>query len=338
MNLPERILQSSILRGFAVIISILAALFKLAGGAFPSQVQSLAVIFLLLAGAYLLAAALYQWRGDIKQRRKNEEEWRAEIARKLERLEHVGQPRAEVEERRDAINSEDQDKKMYMWLVRRYGLGYELMDVECEITTDGVNVRRRLLARAHAGVQQIDNTLFLKPDQQSPKSILRPPRITSLDPNRAFYIETPKETPGIVVVTISPPLRELESTEFVLSEEIKGQFYASTISRSELQRRTKEDDEDFFAWRIDRPTRKLSLKVTFPEDIRPMSYSHRVFFAPVAQGLPNREQHEELRRINTPVLGTSPRGQPQLVLSVDYPAVGLLYAIYWNPPLDESIQ
>ncbi len=238
---------------------------------------------------------------------------------------------------RSAVSPLLEDEKMYLWLVRRYGLGYDLMDVECEIKEDGVEVRRRLLARAHAGVRQIDNTLFLKPDQRSPEAVLRPPRITSLDPNRELYIETPKESPGIVVVTISPPLRESESTEFVLREEIKGQFFATTISRSELQRRTKEDDQDFFAWRIDRPTRKLSLKVTFPEDTRPMSYSHRVFFAPVAQGLPNREQHEELRRIKAPVLGASPRGLPQLVLDVDHPAVGLLYAIYWNPPVDESI-
>jgi hypothetical protein len=155
-----------------------------------------------------------------------------------------------------------------------------------------------------------------------------------MDNSRTLSIEHAVEVPNTVIVSISPPLRETETAEFVLTEEIRGAFYKTTISRAELQRRNRENDQDFFAWRIDRPTRKLSLKVTFPSNAKPTEYSYNVFFAPITQGLPTREQHEELKRLNGPLLRTSHRGQPQLVLDVDYPAVGLLYAIYWNPSLE----
>lgn len=225
------------------------------------------------------------------------------------------------------------DEDVYLWLVRRYGLGYDLMDVECEVKKDGVAVHRRLVVRAHSLVEQIDNTLSLQPGPNSSTQV-EPPRIKSSDSRRSFGIERGIRLPGAVVVNVSPGLQESEIAEFTLTEEIKGKFFETAVSQEEHEHRVNETDQDFFAWRIDRPTRKLALKVTFPAGATPTAYNPRVFFAPVVPGLPIRQQKEERDRIRDFSLLGVP---PQLLLEVDYPVVGLMYAIYWNPPADESL-
>jgi hypothetical protein len=310
MSIIDRALESPTLKRFAVVVSLLAGIFKLAGGAFPDQIQDIAIGLFAVAVGYLVLSTLRTASLYLESGKK----WRTEIEQRLE-------------------TRIPDDEGVFGQTAKRYGMGYESMDIECEVRDDGVKLHRLLRIRAYSVLRQIDNTLYLRQDAGSSNQLV-PPTIKSMDNSRTLSIEHAVEVPNTVVVSISPPLRETETAEFVLTEEIRGAFYKTTISRAELQRRNRENDQDFFAWRIDRPTRKLSLKVTFPSNAKPTEYSYNVFFAPITQGLPTREQHEELKRLNGPLLRTSHRGQPQLVLDVDYPAVGLLYAIYWNPSLE----
>lgn len=222
-----------------------------------------------------------------------------------------------------------------------YGIGYELLDVECEIRKNEVEVRRSLKVKAFSTIRQLDNFLHLKPDEGD-HSEKRPPRVVpGSNETRGLEIVNPELQSNVLAITITPQLNPNEAVEYVLIEATRNSFFKLSILKEEYDRRMEVADHDFLGWRIDRPTRELNLKVIFPDNRKPSFHDYGVYFAPVAplenSGMQfRREQAEQKRKVDAPIIHISTRGQCELVLRVNNPVVGLIYTLFWDPPIEDS--
>lgn len=226
-------------------------------------------------------------------------------------------------------------EQAYNYSATRYGVGYELLEIECFINEDGsATVKRKVTLMSFSEINKLDTYLLIpeKSPSGAPREIASG-EIRSLTPKTSINKGELREEFGrlSVEIIISPSLSVGSSASYEMTERLPPRLYAVRSSREEI--RSREAQYDYFGWNVNRPTRKLSLRVYFPGfpyPIKPDIYGAEVRYAS-ASGFPaNRIQHEEQKNLKGPIL-TEQGDRYYLDLEVEYPMIGLVYILRWQP-------
>lgn len=289
----EAFLDSKWFQRLAAVIGVAAAITKLLDLAQPKLVQPTATVFLLLIGLYAVRT----------------------VYKKLLRR----------------LFWEDAERT-YQYTSARYGMGYRKLEVECIIWPDGsARVRREVEVEAHSRIDRLDTFLLIPTLPSSGESWdMESPQVNSLSPSYNVSIAKvfPQQGRLVVFIDISPQLVEKQRLEYEMKERLPSGLYAIDLSEDELAER---EDYDYFGWTINRPTRKLSLRIYFPE-AKPDSFEHQVSYAPAAPGIPtDSSQLEEQKSLAPPKLEGPDGGRYVLKFDVEYPMIGLIYILRWRP-------
>jgi hypothetical protein len=228
------------------------------------------------------------------------------------------------------------EENVHLFISGRYGMGYASIQVDCHISENGsAVVRREVDVEAFCEIDSLD-TFLLVPESAPDDRVRREANhieVRSLTPGRDVYrvYSRREERTLSSVIGISPRLVEGDSVTYELKERLPRGLFAIDLDEEALRERRIPD---YFGWRINRPTKKLTLNVHFPEAVKPHSYDGEVRYAAAAPGLPSeRQQRLERNRLSGPFLvPASEENHYTLVLSVDYPTIGLIYIINWQPP------
>lgn len=298
MNLPERltqILESREAKAIAVIIGIASGLLALLAPASPKLVRPVAAGFLGIVALYFL--------------------W---VVAKLAAAREPALPEAEVAHR---------------YLSESYGWSYDTIELEVTVRKDGsAKVRRVGRVEAYSMLDSID-TFLLIPEEApgDEKRGIEIVGVESMSPDRdiSWRFVRGARTLG-AELTIVPRLNCGETFTYAMEENLFG-LYAIDLSAGELAKR--ETPWDYFGWTIKRPTRHLSIKVYFPEEIKPSVYDNEVRYASATIDIldENRVFFEAQRALERPSLTGPKGGQYCLQQNVEYPTIGLIYALRWDP-------
>lgn len=318
--------ESKTVRIIALVGAVLAAATKLVDLVISSHptVQTATTVILLLIGIYLLLA--------MSQELFKLNRLASRIVDKIEELTPSlsSQPSTPTSKNTPAV---DEDEQCYGTIAERYGIGYDSLDVECVIAEDGsAMVTRRVQVDACSEIGELDTFLLIRESAPTGEErYIDLIEARSLTPDWDVSVTDVRKEYGRLsaLVAISPPLTEDQNVGYELKEQLPAGLYAIDLTKEQIKER--ETPYEYFGWNINRPTRKLTLTVYFPEAInRPATYGAEVWIAS-ASGMPsNRVQHEEQKRLKRPVLD-SVGGRYFLRLSVDYPMIGLIYILRWQP-------
>lgn len=236
----------------------------------------------------------------------------------------------------DTFDEQGLDESVFEYSTKRYGVGYLSMLIECVINEDGsATIARRIELIAESDLSSLDTSLLV-PTEGDDEWDLERLRLYSTTTDRIVTVveEMTEFNLQSVRLVFSPPLRPKDETGYILIERLPEEFYSFTNSLKELKEKRKSDDftglSDYFGWHINRPTKYLKLKVTFPENWKPRQTESKVLVAK-ASGFPSTiEQREENRRTKFNLVGPEV-GSYRLELEVDYPMIGLIYIMSWQP-------
>ncbi len=233
------------------------------------------------------------------------------------------------------------DEAMYQYMAQRYGIGHGDLLAEVSLASDGsAQTRQRVRVESFSIVDHLD-TFVRIPEADSSSQVVRQPQsptIKSLTEGRRVIVthQKAKERALSLVMAILPPLQEDEYCIYELVEQLPIGLYA--VNDETLAKRNTP--YDYWGWSINRPTRRLSLRVCFPTSINvtPYDYSAEVQYASAAPGLPSQHQQkeEQTRLRNKPVV-TTEENQYVLTLDLDYPMIGLVYILKWKPLVAEIL-
>lgn len=221
----------------------------------------------------------------------------------------------------------------YQYLAQRYGIGYDMLQVQWTIANDGsAEVRRIVNVEAYSPTQTLDTFLLVperSPQGQERTITIDAARVDSLTPGKQVKLVRKIGERGKLstLIEIIPTLLNQDSVKYQMVENLDKGLYAIGLSEKEI--RERETLYDYVGWTINRPTRHLSMEVYFPSQFAPNTYSLAVRYAS-ASGLPSHQQNyreeELLKRPTMTILG----GKHHLKLEVDYPPTGLIYLIRWD--------
>lgn len=227
-------------------------------------------------------------------------------------------------------------EQAYNYFATRYGVGYDLLEIECFINEDGsATVKRKVTLVSFSEIDKLDTYLLIpeKSPGGEPRDIALG-NIKSLTSKTSITRGAIREEFGrlSVEITISPALSSGISAAYEMTERLPPNLFAVRATRDEIIKR--ETPYDYFGWNVNRPTRKLSLRVYFPGfpyPIKPDIYGAEVRYAS-ASGFPaNRIQHEEQKNLQGPILAEPEGDRHYLNLEVEYPMIGLVYVLRWQP-------
>lgn len=219
---------------------------------------------------------------------------------------------------------------VYIITADRYGIGYETLEVSCTIKEDGsAIIRRKVKVRAYDRVSEIDNFL-LTPEKLPTNGEITNLNVKSLTNGYTVtsHIKVEQNRTS-AILSFTPPLSEGECLEYEMIEELSKNFYAINFSNEEIEAR--ENPFDYFGWNINRPTRNLSLKVHFPEKSKPNFYRTQVKYASTSGFPSDRLQYREQAHLKKPILDGPDGDRFILTLKIEYPMIGLIYVLYWQP-------
>lgn len=211
------------------------------------------------------------------------------------------------------------DQIAYELMSQRYGFGYEVLDVKCTIFgVDKCQIDHKYRVKAFSRLSQLDHYLSLE-SSNSNHSPVRVEIVNSSPPNAIeLGISTTSTNKPIVRVNLVDPLSEGSEIDYILRQELNERFYGV-------------DMEDFFGWSINRPIKKLILSIIFPNNLRPKNHQSKVWVASVVPELKSeRDNITEKVRIGEPKIEQIEGTLYKLQIEIDYPMVGLIYAISWN--------
>lgn len=314
-----------------VVLSVFASIIQLTSLAFPTlpdYVRIIALIFFLSVVVYVLFE-FFRFSAE-------------RIGDKLESLSY--QISNEVTEKliekispNDIEITQSEAESSFLFSARRYGIGYDVQEIKCIIDRDGsAEVQRSSTILAFSVINSID-TYLLVPEsaiegEQRTVGFLN---IESLSPDRNVIITNKKNESQrqSVEISFAPPLRSGDEAQILMEEELPNGLFAIDLTQEQINQRKKP--YDYFAWNINRPTRHLKLQIFIPDSYTPGIYQAEVYYAS-ASGFPDeRVQYEEQKRIQNPVR-TIVDGRCILTLEVDYPMIGLIYMVRWNPKVGAS--
>lgn len=298
MNLLERLmraLESKEAKAIAFVIGVASGVLRLLAPTLPELVRPVATVFLVVVVLYFL--------------------W---VLAKLVVARETPLPEAEVAHR---------------YLSENYGWAYDRIQVECTIRKDGsAKVRRVGEVEAYSQLDGIDTFLLIP--EEAPGEEDRGVEILSvepLSPDREISWRFQRGVRALgAKLTIVPRLNRGEKFAYAMEEHLFG-LYAIDLSAEELAQR--ETPFEYFGWTIKRPTRKLSLKVYFPEHIKPDVYDNEVRYASAAPDIldESRVFYEAQGSLERPSLEGPEGGRYFLQQNVEYPIVGLIYLLRWDP-------
>lgn len=294
------LLESRTAQGVALLITVVAGVVQVIETALPGAVRPIALVVLILFAAYLGGAVVTTL-----------------IRRRSRNLTPPLSP-AQV---------------AYDYDADRYGIGYESLDIECLVGVDGgAQVERKVTVAAHSRIETLD-TYLVVPERSASGTpfAIDTLKLEALSGDRELTFAPLRDQSGKVTVGInfSPPLLAGETTAYGLRQVVAPGTYAVNLPAAELAQR---ELPDYFAWNINRPTRRLVIRIYFPEAAKPTIYGARAQYAS-ASGLPSRTDHHKEQlggHLKTRMRGPF-GGQYVLELTVDQPMVGLIYMLQWTP-------
>ena len=223
----------------------------------------------------------------------------------------------------------------YTYFASRYGIGYDSLEIKWMINEDGSALLQRTIEiEAFSGVENLDTYLLIPENEENRK--IEFISVDSLSPKRNISLSDVKKEPGkgSAMISISPPLKKEEKMRYKMVENLPPSLYAINMTSQELSER--QEAFDYCGWNINRPTRKVSLQVEFPNIIKPDEYNLEVRYA-TTSGFPSSRKHFEESRRFDPILTLSPqRDKSILRLDIDYPMIGLIYILRWRPVAAET--
>ncbi len=231
------------------------------------------------------------------------------------------------------IHNTQPAEQCYKFSAERYGAGYTSLVVTCAIHDNGsATVTRIVEVEAFTDLPQLDTYLLVP--EKSPDDNVREiniDKVKSLTPSKEVALTAMKEelAKKSAVITITPRLKASEKITYEMVENLPVGLYAIGLNEEEILKR--ESPLDYFGWNINRPTKKLTLNVRFPKSYKPTQFNQQVRFAS-ASGFPStRLQDKEQEYISDPILVTDEDDTSLLSLEIDYPMIGLVYILLWNP-------
>jgi hypothetical protein len=136
------------------------------------------------------------------------------------------------------------------------------------------------------------------------------------------------------LMRISPPLQSGDRFHYSMKERLPENFYTFADTLESLQNSREKGElfglSDYFGWNINRPTRRFSLDIIFPDGWIPTDDSAKVLYASASSFPSTREQNEELQRLEYARIA-SKDNRYQLKMTSNYPMIGLIYIITWLP-------
>lgn len=221
----------------------------------------------------------------------------------------------------------------YQYQAARYGIGYELLRVKCMINEDGsATIARKVTVKAFSETRKLDTYLLISGDESRDVNI---DLVRSLTPGWTIELTDTIEELGRLSaeLTISPPLEEEQMITYEMREELAAVTFAIQLTEDEISNR--KIPYDFFNWNINRPTNKLVLETHFPPHTDPTVFSAEVRYAS-ASGFPSVRLQEQEQKWYEPYWVDSLEDNRRILkLEVDYPMLGLIYGLRWQPvPLD----
>ena len=325
MSLLDRVLTSKTARVLALVAGI-GSLIALIALVLPTEsrvVPWLAGTYLGLVGLGVLAIALESpgrrlWTHFI-----------TDLARAL-----GNQSSSKTLPEPGPSESVDDAERCYKYGAERYGIGYDDLDIECLIHQDGsATVTRRVDVEAFSQIDKLDTYLVI------PEAPLEGEtwdidllQVRSLFPGMEVALAYVKEAQGRLsaLLTIRPPLIRGQQVQYEMREELPERLYGIGLTEEEQSKR--KTPYDYFGWTISRPTKRLRLRVFFPERLTPEGHGLEVRYASAAPGIPSETfQLEEQRRLGRPSLDGPQADRFSLKLEVEYPMTGLVYILRWEP-------
>jgi len=229
------------------------------------------------------------------------------------------------------------EQRHYLYQAKRYGTGYSKFEVQCFISEDGsAIVLREVKIEAFSILEGID-TFYNIPeeDPDGESRYIEPIKIEAKDEEHQVILTDVKKEPGRMLATINfaPFLRNREKLQYTITERLPVGLYAIDLSQEELDKR--ETPYDYYGWHVNRPTKKLIIRVYFPRDFQPSIFGEEVRYAASAGVTSQREQHEERKRLKG-VVRTKEGDRYVLNFEINYPLSGLVYILRWSPLTNDS--
>lgn len=225
-------------------------------------------------------------------------------------------------------------EQAHTYWARRYGIGYNLQQIRWDIAQNGAaTVARVIEIEAYAALDDLDTYLSIpeKASDDTERSVDFED-IKSLSSDRRITLEEKKIESELrrlsAKIVFSPRLGDGERATYKMTERLSP-IYAVNVSEAELNQREKS--YDYAGWNINRPTRRLTMRVDFPEGARPTAYNAEVRYASTSGFPSDRLHYEEHRRLQEPTLERDHDGRYALQLEVNYPMIGLIYILRWQP-------
>lgn len=236
----------------------------------------------------------------------------------------------------------DEAEQLFRLNSEGYGFGYRRTHVDCKITEKGAaTIDRILYVEAFSTISELNTFLMspeTKPDSPEFKDNVKIKHQNITDMNLQYHVKIvakqEKEGNLSAKLRISPSLNPGEQIPIHITEYVSSNMYAIDLTEDQLKERTILTD--YFGWQVSRPTADLLLRITFPRGVDPQKFDGEVRFAPLHDYSDKVIlQHPERKRID--VAKEEINGQVTIKLAIDYPVIGLIYMLYWEPvPKDSS--
>jgi hypothetical protein len=242
---------------------------------------------------------------------------------------------AGMRRRTEPIKPESAERIAFRFQAERYGLGYERLGVHCTIQPDGsAIIERDVLLEAFSELDTIDTFLMVTEKNSPPREPIEDRSLVSQTAGKTLAREVVlgKQGASLTRVRVIPSLRPRERLHFCFRQAAPAGAFAIGLTPAQMEARGSR--EDHFGWTINRPTGALHLTLRFPPSFMPIWHDREVSYAEALFGstglqIPQRTERERLRG---PFLVETAPQQYELTLDVDYPMVGLVYRIKWQPP------
>jgi len=224
-------------------------------------------------------------------------------------------------------------EKVYQYSAERYGIGYNLLDVSCDLRYDGsATIKRKVTVEAFSRMNGLETSLLI-PETFEPGAWSEQNRVNVASASQPYIVSlgTYKRTGNkqFVQIVFAPELAERKSLVFTLTEDLFPGIFAMGLSHKDTD---KLLEKDYFGWNIDRPTHALRLQVLFPKRVKPKVFGTLVQYSVAFSDIQTARYHyEEQKGLNDPVLSESENGRYSLSLDVKHPMVGLTYTLFWLP-------
>lgn len=308
---------------------LLAAILQIVAFALPEQQDSIrlaSILGLIGFGSYILLFFINKF-SQLQQ----EELIKKIVAASLQNTDNSPSNKNNME-------TNDIAALAYKYFAERYGMGNRSIEVQWALRDDGsASLIRIIDLEAYSQVTTLETYLAI-------------PEKSTSGSNREIGLEDIESEPPFrevkatkveqhnnrlsVSLSIDPPLRNGDLLKYKMQENLAKKLYS--IGLTAEQQKLREKQYDYSGWNINLPTKKIVLKVFIPVKAKPKEFWAEVRYASTAGFPANRIQLEETERLSKPSF--SFEGELfVLKLEVDYPMLGLIYLLAWEPVTRENL-